>query len=102
MNIFDSIFKYENHATVCGLTSELNILYYYQYFNTHDENVLILTHTLYDANKIFQKLRTYTEDVCLFPMDDFLASVALAISPDLKVKRLETLEKLKEIKRVLS
>ena len=98
-DIFDSIFTYKNHATVCGLTNELNILYYYQYYLNHDDNVLILTHTLYDANKIFQKLKTYTDDVCLFPMDDFLASVALAISPDLKVRRLETLEQIKTRKK---
>lgn len=99
MDIFDSIFKYENHLKVCGLTSELDILYYYRYFMTHDDNVLVLSHTLYDANKIFQKLKTYTDDVCLFPMDDFLASVALAISPDLKVRRLETLEHVKTNKK---
>ena len=94
-SILNSIFEYKNHATVCGLTNELNILYYYHYYLSHDDNVLVLTHTLYEANKIFQKLKTYTDDVCLFPMDDFLASVALAISPDLKVRRLETLEQIK-------
>jgi len=98
-DILNSIFKYDNHATVCGLTNELNILYYYQYYLNHDDNVLILSHTLYEANKIFQKLKTYTDDVCLFPMDDFLASVALAISPDLKVRRLETLEQVKTRKK---
>lgn len=98
-DILGKIFNYKNHASVCGLTNELNILYYYQYYLTHDDNVLVLSHTLYEANKIFQKLKTYTDDVCLFPMDDFLASVALAISPDLKVRRLETLERIKKNKK---
>lgn len=95
MNFLGEIFKYENHARVCGLTSELQAQYYYNYFKQNDDNILIVTNSLYDSNKIYQKLKTYTDDVCLFPMDDFLSSVALAISPDLKVNRLETLEYLK-------
>lgn len=96
MNFLSDIFKYKNGYHVCGLTEELTIQYYLNYYNKNHENVLIVTNTLYDANKIYQGLKTYTDDVCLFPMDDFLASVALAISPDLKVRRLETLEYLKE------
>ena len=91
--------SYKNCSTVCGLCDELTILYYYKYFNDNDKNVLIVTNNLYDSNKIFSKLKTYTDDVCLFPMDDFLSSVAIAISPDLKVKRLETLEKIKNNKK---
>ena len=29
MNFLGEIFKYENHARVCGLTSELQAQYYY-------------------------------------------------------------------------
>lgn len=96
MDFLSDIFKYKNGYHVCGLTEELTIQYYLNYYNRKHENVLIVTNTLYDANKIYQGLKTYTDNVCLFPMDDFLASVALAISPDLKVRRLETLEYLKE------
>ncbi|MCH5166798.1 MAG: transcription-repair coupling factor [Erysipelotrichales bacterium] len=99
MDFLTSLFKYENHTRVCGLTYELTILYYYNYFRNNDRNVLIVTNSLYDSNKIFQRLKTYTDDVCLFPMDDFLSSVALAISPDLKVNRLQTLEHIKNNKK---
>ncbi len=95
MDFLDSLFKYETHSRICGLTNELLILYYYNYFKSNNSNVLIVTNSLYDSNKIYQKLKTYTDDVCLFPMDDFLSSVALAISPDLKINRLETLEYIK-------
>lgn len=95
MDFLDNLFKYENHTRVCGLTSELLAIYYYNYFKKNDRNVLIVTNSLYDSNKIYQRLKTYTDDVCLFPMDDFLSSVALAISPDLKINRLETLEYIK-------
>lgn len=95
MDFLDSLFKYESHSRICGLTNELLILYYYNYFKSNNSNVLIVTNSLYDSNKIYQKLKTYIDDVCLFPMDDFLSSVALAISPDLRINRLETLEYIK-------
>ena len=99
MDFLNDIFQFKDHGTVCGLCDELQILYYLTYFNRYDDNVLIVTNSLYDSNKIFQKLKTYTDDVFLFPMDDFLASVAVALSPDLKVKRLEVLERIKEGKK---
>ena len=99
MDYLNDLFKFENRSIVCGLSSELTILYYLKYFESHDDNVLIVTNSLYDANKIFRALKTYIDDVCLFPMDDFLSSVAIAISPDLKVTRLETLEHVKKNKK---
>lgn len=101
MDFLSDIFEYKNGYHVCGLTEELTIQYYLNYYKKTNKNILIVTNTLYDANKIFQGLKTYTDNVCLFPMDDFLASVALAISPDLKVRRLETLERLKSEKCIV-
>lgn len=94
MDFLSNIFKYDKYNTVCGLVDEAAILYYLNYFNNNDSNVLILTNSLYDANKIYKRLKTYTENVYLFPMDDFLSSVAIAMSPDLKISRLDTLENL--------
>ena len=99
MDFLNDIFQFKDQGTVCGLCDELQILYYVSYFNRYDDNVLIVTNSLYDSNKIYQKLKTYIDDVFLFPMDDFLASVAVALSPDLKVKRLDTLERIKTGKK---
>ena len=99
MDFLNDIFQFKDHGTVCGLCDELQILYYVTYFNRYDDNVLIVTNSLYDSNKIYQKLKTYVDDVFLFPMDDFLASVAVALSPDLKVKRLDTLDGIKKNKK---
>ncbi len=95
MNFLDEYFKYENGLTITGLTRELNVFYVLKLFEREDRNVLVLANTLYEANMFYESLKTYTEDVCLFPMDDFLTSVAVAISPDLKIKRLETLERIR-------
>lgn len=88
-------FKYKENCKVYGLTKELSTLYISNYFKTHDENVLILTNSLYEANNLYKSLSAYFNEVLFFPMDDFLTSVAIATSPDLQVKRLETLEKIK-------
>jgi len=88
-------FNYENNIVIEGLTKELNIFYVLNLFKKSKKNILIVTSTLYESNMLYSKLKTYTDDVLLFPMDDFLTMVALAVSPEFKIKRLETLDKLK-------
>lgn len=95
MDIFGDIFKYENGLTVTGLTKELNVFYVLEMVKKYSGNIIVLTNTLYEANVYYDSLSTYYDDVLLFPMDDFLTSVAVAISPDLKIKRLETIEKIR-------
>ncbi len=90
-----TLFKYQNELNVIGLTKELDAFYVANYYLENKKNVLVVTSSLYEANKLYELILNYTEDVSLFPMDDFFTSVALAISPELKIKRLETLEKLK-------
>ena len=55
------------------------------------KNVIVVVDSLYEANKLYNLMCNYSDDVLLFPMDDFLTSEALAISPDLMIKRLETI-----------
>ena len=99
MDFLSDYFKIENGLTISGLTKELNVFYVLNLFNNQDRNVLVLTSSLYEANSYYDKLKTYTDDVYLFPMDDFLTSVAVAISPDLKNKRLETLDNINKNKK---
>ena len=95
MDFLEEYFKYENGLTITGLTRELNVFYVLNLFNKENKNILLLANSLYEANMFYDSLKTYTDDVCLFPMDDFLTSVAVAISPDLKIKRLETLDRIR-------
>ena len=99
MDFLKKYFKYSNDLVVEGLTDELEVQYILNYYEENDDNVLILTSTLFEANKLFQLLKTETSDAFLFPMDDFLTSVALAVSPDLQMKRRETLESIKARKK---
>ena len=53
-----------------------------------------MANSLFEANQMYQTLLNYTNNVLFFPMDDFLTSEAIAISPELKINRLETLNEL--------
>ncbi len=92
MNFFETIFpKIQITGEINGLTDELKMIYLYQIYKTKNRNIVLITNSLYEANQCYQSLSKYTENVYLFPMDDFLTSEALAISPELKVTRLETI-----------
>ncbi len=93
-NIYN-LFTYDKDLTVCGLTSELNVFYVLNLFNKKEKNILVVTSSLFEANKLFDLFKTYTSDVLLFPMDDFITSMALAISPELKATRIDTLQNIK-------
>ena len=101
MDFLSKYFKYDNGLTIAGLTKELNVFFVLELFKKENRNVLILANTLYEANMYYDSLKTYTDDVCLFPMDDFLTSVAVAISPDLKIKRLETLDTIRSGRKTI-
>ena len=68
MKIITDKFRYKKDHNVYGLTKELITLYISNYFEENDENVLILTSTLYEANNIYKALQAYTSDVLFFPM----------------------------------
>lgn len=85
-NINNVAFKGLNDTAFCHLL--------YQIFNTNHQNMVVVTPTLFEANKILNILSSYTDQALLFPMDDFLTSMAVAISPELEITRLETLNSL--------
>lgn len=94
MSIFKNMFPVEDKQYIYGMTREVKAIYLWNYFLKSNGSLLIVTDTLYECNKLYQTLINYTTDVVFFPMDDFLTSEALAISPELKSTRLETLNSL--------
>lgn len=93
MNLFNK-FSFDDDLIVEGLTKELSAFYVLECFKKTESNIIVLTSNMYEANQLFRSLETYTDQVLLFPMDDFFTSIAIAVSPELKMKRLETLEKI--------
>ena len=99
MNFLDEYFKYEIGTEISGLTEQLNVFYVLKLHEKYDRNIIVLTSSLYEANKIYNLLSNASENTLLFPMDDFLSSMIIAASPELKYKRLETLDKIKQNKK---
>ena len=89
--MFKDVFKYENNLTVSGLNEPLIIEYMYNYFMNNNKNLLIVTESLFEANKIYNNIHSICEDVYFFPMDEFASIFAVSSSPDLKIIRIDTL-----------
>ena len=96
MSFFDKIFDCNvlNQTGIIGLNKELSALFVYNTFIKNKENILLVLNSTYEANLFYNKLLNYTSNVLFFPMDDFITSEALAVSPEFKTERLITLNKL--------
>ena len=90
MKIISSKFNFEA-SNIVGLNNELKAMYCYELLKKENKGFLVVTNSLYEANTLYQYINNYTEKVLLFPMDNFLTSEVLASSPELKIKRIETL-----------
>ena len=93
----------EGLTNVVGLTEELESIYIKNLHDTKTSNILVVTSTLYEANKFFNIISKYTDDVYLFPMDEFITSEASISSPELEITRLETLNTIvnKKCKKII-
>ncbi len=91
-NLFS--FPEEFPSSFGGLTKETYSILLASLCQKEKRSILVVTASLYEANILVDSLSTYLEEVYLFPMDDFLTSEAVAMSPDLKIRRLETLSRI--------
>ena len=91
-DLFNNI-DFDKTDIFSGLNTEGKALLVSTLFKKY-KSITIVTNTLFEANKLYQSISNYTDNVLLFPMDDFLTSEAIAISPELKINRLETLNEL--------
>ena len=96
MNILDNLVdvKIKNDMGIYGFTDEFFCVYLYNLFNKTNKSLLVVCDSINEANNIYSSLSNYLDDICLYPMDDFLMSEAIAISPDLLMSRLETINHL--------
>ena len=93
MNFFDNLFDVisDSSYNVSGLNRELSCINIYNTFIRNNKGVLVVAGSTYIANLLYQGLLNYTDKVLFFPMDDFLTSEAIAVSPEFKVERINTL-----------
>ena len=93
MKFFDNLFNINdnNYYGVSGLNSELSVIYVYETFLKYNKGMVVITNSIYEANNLYNKLLNYTDRVLFFPMDDFITSEAIAISPEFKSERINTI-----------
>ena len=93
MNFLNKLIKidFKDGMGIKGITDEFFAVYLNSLLIQKKSNILVVVNSLYEANKLYSSLENYTNKVFLFPMDDFLTSEALAISPDLEYTRLNTI-----------
>ena len=96
MKFFDDFISVDikKNMGIVGLTDEFFCVYLNKLLKKTGQNILVVVNSLYEANQLYSSLKNYTDNCCLFPMDDFLTSEALAISPDLQISRLETINEI--------
>ena len=101
INVFKELFNYENNLTVSGLNSSLITEYIINYYENTNNDILVVTDSLYDANKIYKSIHSIINDVYFFPMDEFATVLAISSSPDLKIIRIDTLNNLNNNKKIV-
>lgn len=101
MNFLDNIISNLDGDSIYGLTPQLKGLFLYKKFKQVKRSIICVTSSIYEANKLYQILLNYTDKVSFFPMDDFLTSEALAISPEFMFTRLDTLNTILSDERIV-
>ena len=98
MNFLDKFIQVDvkKNMGIVGVTDEFFCVYLSRLLKKENKNILVVVNSLFEANNLYSSLSNYTDKCYLFPMDDFLTSEALAISPDLQINRLETINKILE------
>jgi len=93
MSVFTDLIKIpkEKSMGIVNLTDEFFCVYLTTLLEKDNENIVVVVNSLFEANKLYKRLQVFTSQVELFPMDDFLTSEAIAISPDLQMVRMEAL-----------
>ena len=96
MNFLDKILdiKTTNNISITGLTNQLISFCVDNIYRKEKRNIIIVTNSLYEANRYYSALSKLNNNCYLFGMDDFLTSEALASSPELKSIRLNTLNQI--------
>lgn len=92
INLFD--FEVTDNMKVFCNNEELYSQFLLYLKIKHDGDILVVTPTISEANKVFNNLTLYDKNVFLFPEDDYLTKKALAVSPEFLSNRVNLLKSL--------
>ncbi len=100
MNLSD-YFNFTKENITYGLTNELIAFYIDELFKNKNKNIILVTSNLYESNKLYNIIKNHNDNCELFPMDDFITSKVVAMSPEFSLGRLNVLEKLEKQKCII-
>ena len=83
-----------DNVSITGLTNQLISFCVDKIYKKEDKDIIIITNSLYEANRYYSALSKINNNCYLFPMDDFLTSESIASSPELKSIRISTLNEI--------
>ena len=94
MDFFDNLFDFDlkKDLAICDLNDEFFCIFILKLYHKYNRSIIIVCNSLFEAHNIYDSLQHYLDNVSLFPMDDFITSEALAVSPDLMIERVNTLK----------
>ncbi len=98
---FSEYFNFTNGSTTYGLTNELIAFYVSSLYNKTQKNILLVTSNLYESNKLYNVIKEHEPNTEIFPMDDFITSKVVAMSPEFTLGRLGVLEHLAKEKCIV-
>ena len=84
-NVYERFIVHNDKTNIIGFNNELKALYMNFYINKTGKNILYVVNSLFEANKMYQSLMNYNNNVLLFPADDFFTNASIATSPELKI-----------------
>ncbi len=97
MQLFD--FDINDYKRISISGNEIyNQLLLYIFYSTH-KSILLVVPTLEEATKIYNDLKSYMEDIFLFPEDDIITKKAIASSPEFLYMRLNLLNSINDGKQ---
>ncbi|MDQ0233284.1 transcription-repair coupling factor [Metabacillus malikii] len=87
---------------VAGLSGSARTVFTSALYNDLNKSLLVVTHNLYQAQKIYEDLVNLLGDIVyLYPVNDLIASEIAVASPELKAQRIEVLNRLTEEKQTV-
>ena len=94
MNVFDKLtdFEYKNNTGLINLSSGFFALVIKKMFIDYDKSILIVTSNMLEARSLYNKV--FDDSGVLFEDDEFSFSDGSAVSPELKVDRINVLNDL--------
>lgn len=99
---YEFLNKVNNKTNLLGLTNELKSLYLAKLNSVTQKSVIYVTSSNQDLMSIYDSLQNYSYNSLLFPADDYIVESSLAVSPEYKNNRLNTLnELLKDSNKIL-